>query len=181
MENIMKISQSYHWLLILLLFTGCAATPKMVYVSHPKKLKVSNDIFDVQIKPIKLDNPFYVGFQLTIQNKSSARLIIDWGKTHYVFNGKDQGIFVFKGIDPDSVQSGIPKETISAGETLSKPIYPIKMLGFLPKRDRSKPGYRNFIPGILPDGKNSAFLAVEQGDRRWRELLTFQFSTQQIP
>lgn len=177
----MRIFQRGYWLSILLLLAGCASTPKMVYVSSPEVLKSSNKIFDVQMKPIKLDNPFYVGFQLTIQNKSATRLSIDWDKTQYVHNGKNQGVFVFKGIDPDSVPSGMPKETIDAGETLSKPIYPIKKLGFLPKREMSKPGGNNFFPGILPNGKNSAFLAIEQGDQRWRELLTFQFSTQQVP
>lgn len=177
----MGICQRCHLLLILILLSGCAATPKTVYVSRPEVLKTSNEIFDVQIKPIKLDNPFYVGFQLTVQNKSADRLSINWDKTHYVFNGKDQGVFVFKGIDPEAVQAGIPKEIINAGETLSKPIYPMNKLGFLSKRDTSKHGRRNFFPGILPNGKNSAFLAIEQGDRRWRELLTFQFNTEQIP
>lgn len=168
-------------LLILVLLTGCAATPTKDHVSRPQVLKASNEVFDIQIRPIKLDNPFYVGFQLTIKNKSSNGLSIDWDETHYVHNGVDQGVFVFKGIDPKSVNSGIPKETIMAGDTLSRPIYPVKKLGFLRKRDRPKPGQSNFFPGILPNGENSALVAVEQGDRRWKELMTFRFFTRQIP
>lgn len=169
-----------HWLLVLFLLSGCAGMPKTVYVSRPEVLKSSNDVFNIQINPIKLDNPFYVGFQLTIQNRSSKDLSIDWEKTRYVHNGARQGRFIFKGIEPESVKTGIPMETIRAGETLSKPIYPIKKLGFMRKKDLPKADEPNFFPGILPNGKNSTFLVVIQGDRSWRELLTFQFMTQKI-
>jgi hypothetical protein len=168
-------------LLILVLLGGCAAAPTIDHVSRPEVLETSNAVFEIQLKPIKLDNPFYVGFQLTIKNKSSGDLSIDWDETHYVHNGEDQGVFVFKGIDPKSVSSGIPKETIMAGDTLTRPIYPVKKLGFFRKRDRPKPGQNNFFPGILPNGENAALVAVEQGDRRWKELMSFRFLTRQTP
>lgn len=166
---------------MLLLFTGCAATPTTDHVSRPEVLKASNEVFDIMIRPIKLENPFFVGFRLTIKNNSSISLSIIWDETHYVHNGKDQGVFVFKGIDPESVATGIPKETIMAGDTLTRTIYPIKKLGFFRKRDRPKPGQNNFFPGILPNGKNSAWVALEQEDRKWKELMTFRFLTRQIP
>ena len=177
----MKLISGCCLMLILLLLTGCAATPNTDHASRPEVLKASNEVFDILIRPIKLDNPFFVGFQLTIKNKSSSGLSINWDETHYIHNGKDQGVFVFKGIDPESVAAGIPKETIMAGDMLSRPIYPMKKLGFLRKRDRPKPGQNNFFPGILPNGRNSALVVLEQGDRKWKELMTFRFLTRQIP
>lgn len=171
-----------HWLIILLLIWGCAGTPqKKVYFSRPEVLKSSNDTFDVNIKPIKLKTPYYVGFQLTVLNKTSSALSIDWDKTRYILNGQDQGKFIYKGIDPESVSKGIPKEAIPGGALLSKPIYPMKKLGVMQKKDTSNSGQNNFFPGILPNGSNAALLAIVQGERQWRQALKFEFDTKETP
>jgi hypothetical protein len=170
-----------NWLLALLLLAGCAGAPEKVFISRPEVQKVSNEAFDASIQPLKLDNPFYVAFQLEVRNKTPKPLSIDWNNTRYLHNNQDRGRFVFKGIDPESIKSGIPPETIPGGQKLSKRIHPLKTLGFMRRRDIPKPGQSNFFPGILPNGINSVVLVVNQAERQWKEKLTVHFTSKEIP
>jgi hypothetical protein len=181
MEKRMQTLFRLNWLLALLLLVGCAGVPKKVYISRPEVQKVSNEAFDASIQPLKLSNPFYVVFQLEVQNKTTKPLSIDWNNTRYLYNNVDQGRFVFKGIDPESIKSAIPAEIIPGGQKLSRRIHPLKTLGFMRKRDIPKPGQRNFFPGILPNGINAVVLVVSQGERQWKESLTVRFATKEIP
>ena len=157
---------------ISMLLMGCAPqkVPK-AYYSQPEIQKASNSAFDVQIEPEKLDNPFYVAFMLTLRNKTTDALAINWDRTRYLHRGEDLGIFVFKGIDPESVKNGIPKEIVPVGKTLVKRISPYRLLAFR-FRENVRPGQSSFFPGILPGGSNTILLVVEQGDQVWRESLS---------
>lgn len=176
----MKKAFRIQWILIGLLLAGCAHSPPVMYFSRPEVRRSSGEAFDAQIEALKLDNPFYVAFQLTVTNKSKAPIGIDWNQTRYLFGSKDYGLFVFKGIDPESVKTGIPVEMIPAGETLSKQISPLKTLGFKGEREVHKPGQSNFYPAILPIGLNSIALVIVQGTRKWKEVLTVQIGTRRI-
>ena len=176
----MKKALRIHLIAISLLFLGCAHSTPVIYFSRPEVRKVSSEAFDAQIVALKLDNPFYVAFQLTVTNKSSQRLEIDWNKTRYLVGSNDYGLFVFQGIDPESVKSGIPKEPIPAGGTLSKQISPLKTLGFKSRHEVQKPGQSNFYPAILPNGINAVALVVVQGAREWKEVLTVQIGTREV-
>jgi hypothetical protein len=181
MEKTMAMLFRLNWLLALLLLSGCAGAPKKVYISRPEVQKVSNEAFDASIRPLKLNNPFYVAFLLEVQNRTAKPLTIDWNNTRYLYNNKDQGRFVFKGIDPDAIKAGIPEEIIPGGQKLSKRIHPLKTLGFMRKRDLPKPGQSNFVPGILPNGVNAVVLVVSQAERQWKENLAVRFDAKQIP
>ena len=167
--------------LAVFLSFGCAGSLKKVYISRPEVQTVSNEAFDARIQPLKLNNPYYVGFQLEVIKKTAKSLSVDWNKTRYLHNGKDLGRFVFKGIDPESIKEGIPKEMIPGSQTLSKRIYPIKALGFMRRREVPKPGQSNFSPGILPNGNNSVSLVIGQGERSWEANLTVRFASKEVP
>lgn len=169
-----------HWVAVLLLLIGCAHSTPVVYFSRPEVRKVSSEAFDAQIEALKLDNPFFVAFQLTVTNKSSQDLEIDWNKTRYLLGSNDYGLFIFQGIDPESIKSGIPKEVVPTGGTLSKQISPLKTLGFKGKDEIHKPGQSNFYPAILPKGINSVALVVVQGAREWKEVLSVQIGTREV-
>jgi hypothetical protein len=179
-----------HWLFILLLMAGCAGPsktqsykphlPAEAYHSQPEVIKASNDTFDVHIQPIKVKKPYYVGFQLTVKNKTSSALFIDWHRTRFIHDGKDQGNFIFKGIYPDDIEKGLPKESLAAGALISKPIYPIMTIVSMPKGDIVDQEVSNFSPGILPVGTNAALLAITQGVRQWRQAMTFKLDLKKI-
>lgn len=166
--------------MVLIIAAGCAGPPKKVYFSRPEVQTAVNQAFTARIEPIKLNNPYYVGFQLMIENKSRAAVSIDWERTRYILNGKDHGRFAYKGIDPEAVKSGMPAESIAPGESLSKRIFPMKTIGFLRKRDVPKPGESNFFPGILNNGKHSVMLSVKQGNRELTETLTVQLGSKEL-
>lgn len=167
-------------ILVSLPLLSCAHSTPVMYFSRPEVCKTSGEAFDVQVEPIKLGNPFYVAFKLTVTNKTDGPIEINWNKTRYIHGTTDYGLFVFKGIDPESIKAGIPKETIPAGDTLSKQISPLKTLGFRSRREIPKPGQSNFYPAILPNGINSVALVVTQGDHEWKELLKVQIGTREI-
>lgn len=161
------------------LLLGCAYQEvQRTYTSEPETQRVSNAVFDTRIDIEKQDNPFFVSFLLTLTNKTETDLTIDWNRTRYLHKGQDMGVFVFKGIDPESVKSGIPKEIVAPGATLSKRISPIRTLAFRSKRERIEPGQDRFFAGILPGGTNTIRLVVEQADHLIREeSVSFNLTT----
>lgn len=176
----MKKEIRIYWILILLLILGCSHPKSVVYFSRPEIRKASTEAFDARIAALKLDNPFYVAFHLTVANKSSNLIEIDWNKTRYLHSGKDYGLFGFQGIDPESIKTGIAKEAVPVGETLSKEIMPLKTLAYRDEDETLKPGQSNFYPGILPNGVNTVLLVVTQGAREWKVPLSFQIGTREM-
>jgi len=170
----------FPWIVMVVLVIGCAHSTPVTYFSKPEVRKITHDLFDAQIEILKLDNPFYVAFQLTIANKSNAPLEIDWNKTRYLIGTQDNGVFVFEGIDPESLKTGIPKELLAPGQTLTKQIMPRKTLAFTGRKEAQKPGKSNFYPGILPNGRNTVALVLAQGSREWKAPMPFQIGTQEV-
>ena len=163
------------------LMLGCAAQKKQrVYRSVPPVQKMSNAVFDAQIESLKLDNPFYVSFQLTIKNKSAVPLAIDWNETHYLHNGKDLGVFVYRGIDPDKVKEGLANEMIPAMGEFSRRISPWRTLAFMRRGETPPDGKSHFYPGILPNGTNTVRLVMRQEDNVWRESLSVKLVSKEI-
>jgi hypothetical protein len=176
MESDMKNAGPAFWIFLLLIFPGCAKAP-VVYVSQPEICKASEEAFNVQIETLKLENPFYVAFQLTLTNTSDKPLEIDWDRTRYIHEGKSYGRLIYPGIAPESVKSGIPKEIVPAHETLSKSIMPLKTLAFRSKSEAIRPGQSNFYPGILPKGRNTVSLVITQQGKEWNVPLTVKIAT----
>lgn len=166
-----------------LIFIGCAAQkPQKVWQSLPVVQRTSMEFFEVQIKPLKLDNPFFVAFELTVNNKSSSPLEINWNKTRYLYKGQEKGIFVFRGMDPQTIKKRtIPNEHIPAGSRMTKRIAPARTIAWMPRHQSPKPGERGFIPGILPGGDNSVSLVLSQKGREFRQTLTIKIITKEIP
>ncbi|GAB6905720.1 conserved hypothetical protein [Desulfosarcina cetonica] len=170
------------WAVILSLFLGCThQNIRAIYYSEPEIQEVSNAAFDARIEIEKQKNPFYVSFQLTLTNKTNAALAIDWNRTRYLHKGEDLGVFVFQGIDPESVKTGIPKETVAPRATLSKRISPHRTLALRSMRDTAAVGQSGIYAGILPGGTNTVRLVVDQADRTWETPMSFNLITQKLP
>ncbi|MGD9189642.1 MAG: hypothetical protein PVI89_15590 [Desulfobacteraceae bacterium] len=171
----MKQNLVIYWIPILfLMLTGCAAQkPPKVWQSLPPVQQTSNDLFDIRTKPLKLDNPFFVVFELTVQNKTSLPLEINWNRSRYLHKGREKGIFVFKGIEPETIKTRtIPNERIPAGSELTKRIAPARTIAWKSRRDYIKPGESSFVPGILPSGDNSISLVLSHNGKQWRQTTT---------
>lgn len=163
-----------------LVWAGCAPQKKYIYNSRPMVQKVSNAAFDASIEPFKENTPYYVGFRLKVKNKTSEPLEINWDKTRYLHNGNDKGKLVFRGIKPETVQSGIPNDIVPAQGELLKHISPLVTVGFTPVRYSAGPGHPTFVPGALPRGENSVALVVEQSTDEFREVLSVRILAKEI-
>jgi hypothetical protein len=150
------------------ILTGCASTN--VWLSAPEKHEVTRADYAVTFEPIKKDKAFFSLFRLSITNKSDTALEVDWNKTRYLFNGKPNGPFVFKGVDPENVKNlTIPANTIPAGGHLTMNIAPFRLIAWSPVRDEGRftneaaiaagyipPGVSGISLVLLKDGKSEA-------------------------
>ena len=155
-------------ILNVMLIIGCATSPS--WVSHPAIQITDKAAFKVQLEPLARDKNYFVAFRLTVFNKTAKPLAIDWNKTRYVHNDRNNGGFVFKGIDPQLMKkAALPVEIIPAGETLTKELIPYKLLARGPIRDKkSKVGWHGIIPGIIPAGQNGVRLVMRCDDQAVR-------------
>jgi hypothetical protein len=164
----------------LIFVAGCAPKKQYIYTSRPTVQTVSNALCDARIEPIKGNNPYFVGFRLTVKNKTPEPIEINWNKTRYLHNGTDRGRLVFRGIKPETVKAGIPNDTIPSRGELMKHISPLVTVGFTPVRYAAGPEHQTFVPGALPRGKNSVLLTVEQSGRVNQSIMTVGILAKQI-
>ncbi len=163
----MKISGTALGLLLTItLLTGCSTT--RIWTSTPPIQSADNQYFATQFEPIRVDGDFINGFRLTVTNKSSQAIIIDWNATLYLLNNKNIGRFIFEGIDKKNIND-LPPDSIAAGETLRKDIFPLKLIAW-----RQGPGFTNlpaFSPGPVPEGQNGILLVAKSNGEQVREKI----------
>ncbi len=147
-------------ILSLMLITGCVASP--TWISRPAIQSTDEAAFKVRLEPIARDKNYFVAFRLTVFNKTANPLTIDWNKTRYIHNDRNNGGFVSEGIDPQLMkQAALPLEIIPAGQSFTKEIMPYKLLARGPIRDKdSNVGWHGIIPGIIPAGQNGVELVM---------------------
>lgn len=159
------------WKAVLLVLLLAACATEKVWRSSPAVQSASNDYFEVQLEPLKYNNPFYDSFRLTVANRADQSLTIDWIRTIYMHNGKNNGRFAFKGLDAESIKNP-PPDIIPAGGRLSKMIWPIKLIGWVPFRDTGPDADLGFTLGLIPEGQNGIDLAVRLNGEEVRERIT---------
>lgn len=151
-------------LLVLTMLTACApAKGARDLASIPPVQTEETRSFDVRFEPLKKDKRFFVSFRLDVKNKTDRDLTIDWNSTRYLHNGRPNGVFVFRGIDPASIKKVIPPDTIAPKTTFSREIFPAHLVAFTPMREEvlDKKG-EGLFPGPLPPGENGISLVVQQ-------------------
>ena len=152
--------------LSLFIFIGCAT--EKIWTSTPVIQSADNPYYATKFEPIRVDGEFINGFRLSITNKSSQPLAVDWNSTIYLFNNKNNGRFIFEGVDEKNVND-LPSDSIEAGKTLKKDIFPLKLIAW-----RQGPGFVNlpaFSPGPVPEGQNGILLFVSRNGSQVREKL----------
>ena len=154
--------------------TGCA--PTLVAGSSPQIQAAENAYYNVQFEPMKNGYNFFAGFRLEVTNKTRKDLHIDWNKTRYLYNGRDEGVFVFKGIRPEDIKnSTIPPDIIPAGQSFSKRISPYRLLARAPLTRQDK-NAGEISSGPIPNGENGIVLFVRQNGNSIQETLTVKIT-----
>jgi len=157
---------------------GCA--PTLVSISTPQIQTVENSYYTAQFEPLAEGKNYFDGFRLKVVNKTGKDLEIDWNKTRYIYNGRDIGVFVFKGIQPENIKnSTIPPDTISAGQSFTKDISPLKLLAREPLTGKgAKAG--KITSGPIPTGKNGIFLFIRQNGNTIKEKIAVNITEQNV-
>lgn len=163
-------------------FMGCAAQKhQTTWYSQPPVQQFSTDAVDLQLKPLKRDNSYYISFELTVRNKTTHPIQIDWNETRYIHQGQSRGLFVFKAINPDQFRTGtIPKETVAPGAEVIKEISPARTITWTKLHKNTPAGESRFSAGIIPEGKNGVSLLLSQLGQRWRKTLTVRILEQNV-
>ena len=158
---------------VVSILIGCAATPKE-WVSAPASRNVENNTFKAELEPEKNGKRTFVSFRLTLTNKTDQPMEINWNQTRYLFNGKPNGLFWFRGIDPRTIKGNIPPDIIPGRSRFEKMIFPVKLVAFAPIQDDTlRDGGPGIYPGPMPRGENGIHLVINQNGGRITEKLLF--------
>lgn len=162
----------------LILGAGCA--PSLVSISIPEIQTIENSHYIAKFEPLSEGKNYFDSFRLTVINKTPKDLEIDWNKTRYLYNGRDGGVFVFKGIEPEKIKNlTIPPDTIPAGQSLTKDISPSKLVARAPLAGKgSEAGKIAF--GIIPAGESGIFLSVRQNGNTIKEKITVKITKKEV-
>jgi len=163
---------------MLTMATGCA--PTLVSISTPEIQTVENSYYAAQFEPLGEGKNYFDNFRLKLANKTQKDLEIDWNKTRYIYNGRDIGVFVFKGIKPENIKnSTIPPDTIPAGQSFTKDISPLKLVAREPLTGKgAKAG--KITSGPIPAGESGIFLFIRQNGNTIKEKITVRITEKEV-
>jgi hypothetical protein len=163
------------------LLCACTSTPVQKWRSEPLDQSIAASGLRVAFEPLKENDEYFVGFRLTLHNEGTTPLTLDWNQTHYLHNGRDLGLFIYRGIDPATVQGHIPPEVVPAAGSFTQEIFPLRTIAFLPSSETPKQGQRGFIPGILPSGENGILLVLDRNGQESRQKLSVRLRAETVP
>lgn len=153
---------------------ACAANPVVVEQwADPFRQTLENASYRIVFEPLKKSGKTFRTFSLTLENKTSGDIEIDWNRTRYVHNQRHMGGFVFTGIDPAQTKAGtIPADRVTAGETFQREIAPQRLIAFAPMRDKAvAAGKAGISAGPLPEGRSGIALSLRVDGKDVRENL----------
>jgi len=167
-------------ILTILIFPACKT--KRIWKSMPANQTLNSQSYDIGLEPLKRDAEYFNWFHLTVTNKTSDDMEIDWNRTRYIHNGKDAGPFIFAGIVPESVKNNtIPGAVIQGGDTFARDIVPLKLIAFTPLREQSiDTENHNIRAGLIPEGENGISLVIRQDGRSARAKLIVNIENREV-
>jgi hypothetical protein len=137
------------------LLCACASASVQKWRSEPLDQTIAAPGLRVALEPLKENEEFFVGFRLTVRNEGATPLTLDWNQTRYLHNGRDLGLFIYRGIDPASIQGHIPPEVVPAGATFTQEIFPLRTIAFCPAVKLPSKGSAASSPGFCPRVKTA--------------------------
>lgn len=107
-------------LLVSVFVTGCATTSTL---PAPKLMEASNEFYSASATT-NCDSEGCKTFALTVVNKTSKDIKLDWNKTVFVSNGQASGGFWFEGIVIRDRNMPRPQDVIFASGSYKKTVAP---------------------------------------------------------
>jgi hypothetical protein len=144
--------------------------------SEPRVKSMATEAYQIDFQPVGEQEGLFTGFMLSMRNTSTVAITVDWNKSRYMYNGKGQGGFVFKGVKAENVNN-IPADVIPPGGSLSRELWPLKLVAIAPIRSSSVAhGERGFSPGAIPVGENGILLVMSVGEKITRQSVAVTIS-----
>jgi hypothetical protein len=166
---------------VFCLAIGCTTT-KLTWISQPPVEKVSNEVFDAELKPVGIksgDEQTYKSFILFLRNKTNKELEIIWDNTFFIYNGQKDGNFMFEGIIHEDRNKPKPTDIVSPRSTFTKKIWPNSLVFFyVPEKRAYYEGA--WIHRELNPGENGVYLTVRSDGREISERITLVISVQEV-
>lgn len=156
--------------LIAFFMTGCVTLgPRYSWKIEPYTQNVENEYFSASISPTSFNNIWegYQAFDLTIKNKTSADIELDWNRTIYVENNQTNGGFMFEGVVYKDRNNPKPPDIIFSGSEFRKTIWPNALVSF---------GYSSWHHYAIPSGQNGVYLTVRIKDKEVKEKILLNMS-----
>ncbi|MFC1764189.1 hypothetical protein ACFL6U_19215 [Planctomycetota bacterium] len=151
----------------ILLSNICGCANKFVFTSTPDVATAENEWFRAQWQPEKKGRASFVAFRLTIENKTTEELVVDWNRTQYLLNGRTHGVLLFETYEPGYLRGTTTVlETIPAAGRLEKVTAPAEMVAFSPVKYQDQIASEDVMsPGPIPAGRSGIRLVVVKGEQ----------------
>lgn len=156
-------AMAFALLFVSLLQEGCVTAPiAPSRVPPQQQASISNQVYEAMITPAYLYfGQVPAGFALSIRNKSSGDIQVDWNRTAFIDNGATHGGFMYEGIPFPERNSPKEPDTIFPGGVLKKDIFPIITADFR----NGRWGYA----GI--EGKVGVLLVIKVGNAETQQAI----------
>lgn len=158
---------------LVALISGCVTT-RYVWKSDPANRSIDNEYFTAEISPASCESWGCNAFRLTVKNKTSKNMELNWNKTLYVVYGQTSGGFMFEGVVYKDRNNPKSPDVIFPGGELSKSIWPNNLVGF------SSGKYGGWRHDSMPPGENGVYLTVAVDGKEISEKITLTLSRTQI-
>ena len=154
--------------IIGMFWVGCTTT-KTVWKCEPEVRKASNPFFHIELSAY-CDKFGCMGFHLFLENKTDRDFEIDWSKTFYLSQGKENGGFFFEGIILRGKKERKPTEILVAYGVLSTKIIPESLMS----------GSDGLRGGDMGPGEHGIQLTVKVEGREVSEKLVINLLKMEI-
>lgn len=150
---------------VIFILLGCATGPKFTWKIDPYQQSKDNQYYSVSISPTEYDDIWngYTAFNLTVRNKTSEDIEIDWNKTLFIMADQTHGGFMYDGVLYKDRNNPKPPDVIFSGSEFRKTIYPNDLVRFL---------YRKWRNLAMPEGENGVYLTIRIKGNDLREKIT---------
>jgi len=185
------------FVLLLFLLSGCAPTAGYVLKVNPVDQNIESKYLAAQILPSQsyvwkskpaiqiVENSYFIAtispshcsakgcksFFLTVKNKTSKNLELDWNKTLYIADNQTSGGFMFEGVVYKDRNNPKPPDIVFSYGKLTRNIWPNKLAKFFSSTEWA--GWQN---GAMPLGENGVYLTIIVDGEEVSERLTMNLS-----
>ena len=164
------------WLFLPIFLYGCASNKSNVPIKQSQKpseiiwayegLRSGADTKDYLITITPSGLHAYNGFSLSVKNRSTKNIEVNWNKSLYVANGITSGGFMFDGVVYKDRNNPKQSDIVFPGIEFKKVIYPNSLVNF---------SLGNWRHPLMNEGEHGAFVTLTVDGKDVGERLNFRF------